>query len=149
MQISDKLPQFIDDSALLLVAGSQEADFYLAKNGEILAIGSVVLEKNHYSDREDFGRRGSIVFESGSKSEKVKTAKRSDFLKLFKEYVKGLSTEQKVKKVYLYAPAENMADLKKALPAAFQKKLLGVFEGNFHKEKPFDILKKIIKKPLK
>ncbi len=149
MQISDKLPQFIDDSALLLVTGSQEADIYLAKNAEILAIGSVVLEKSHYSDREDFGRRGSIVFESDAKSEKIKTAKRTDFLKLFKDYVKDLSVEQKVKKVYLYAPAENLADLKKSLPVALQKKLKGVFEGNFHKEKPFDLLKKIIKKPLK
>ncbi|MFA5770729.1 MAG: hypothetical protein WC894_04525 [Patescibacteria group bacterium] len=149
MIISSKLPQFIDEVALLLVASTQEVDFYLASNAEINNVFHFKLEKTKYSDREDLVKRGTMVFESGAKFEKLRKLERVNFIREFKNDVKEFLSGQKVDKVYLFAPKELLKDLKKSLPAAMLKKLKGGYEGNFQKEKPFDILKKIIKKPLK
>ncbi|MFA6424116.1 MAG: hypothetical protein WCV83_02255 [Candidatus Magasanikbacteria bacterium] len=149
MKISAQLHQFINESALLVVSGTQAANFYIASEGEIAQAGQVTLLKSHYSDRENFGRRGSLVFESGSKIEKMKRSKHSDFLVLVKDFVKQISGEQKFSAVYLFAPTEIMLDIKKTLPAVLVKKIKCVYLGNLHKEKPMDILKKLKKKPLK
>lgn len=149
MIISSKLPQFIDEVALFLVASTQEVDFYLASNAEINNVFHFKMEKTKYSDREDLVSRGTMVFESGAKFEKLRKLERTNFIKEFKDDVKEFLTEHKVNKVYLFAPKELLKELKKSLPATAIKKLKGSYEGNFQKEKPFDILKKIIKKPLK
>lgn len=149
MIISSKLPQFIDEAALFLVASTQELDFYLASNAEINNVFHFKLEKTKYSDREDFSKNGSLNFETGAKFEKLRKLERTNFIKEFKDDVKEFLSNQKVSKIYLFAPKELLKELKKSLPAMALKKLKGSFEGNFQKEKPFDILKKIIKKPLK
>ncbi len=148
MFISSKLPQFMDEMALLLVTSTQEADFYLAGNAEINNVFHFKLEKTKYSDREDLIKRGTMVFESGAKFEKLRKLERDNFIREFKNDVKQFLVEQKVNSVYLFAPKELLKDLKKTLPAIIQKKLKGSYEGNFQKEKPFDLLKKIIIKIL-
>lgn len=149
MIISSKLPQFIDEVALFLVASTQEVDFYLASNAEINNVFHFKIEKTKHSDRDDLTKRGQIVFESAAKFEKLRKLERDNFVREFKVDVKEFLSEQKVNKIYLFAPKELLKELKKSLPATAIKKLKGNYEGNFQKEKPFDILKKIIKKPLK
>ena len=149
MKIPEKLPQFIKEDALLLVSGTQAADFYLASEGTITKVSGIKLPKAHYSDRETFGRRGSNVFSSGSIVEKTKKANHTNFLNLLKEAVKQITSIQKFNTVYLFAPAEIMKDVKKILPATLAKKVKLAVEGNLHKEKVVDILAQMKKKPLK
>ena len=149
MKISQKLPQFEGEVGLIIVCSSQEADFYLASNGQVQKAASFKLEKTKFSDREDFANRGSMVFESGAKFEALRRMERQNFIKGFKDESKQLSNTQKISSVYLLAPDIIIKDLKKALPALWLKKLRLAIEGNFQKEKLDDILKKIVKKPLK
>ena len=149
MKIPEKLPQFINENALLLVSGTQAADFYIASEGAVTKVGGVKLPKTHYSDRETFGRRGSNVFSSGSIVEKTKKANHVNFLNLVKDFVKQLAGEQKLNTVCLFAPAEIMKDIKKILPATLSKKVKLAVEANLHKEKVVDILAQMKKKPLK
>lgn len=146
MKIPEKLHQFVGENALLLVSGTQAADFYLASEGTITKIGGVKLPKVHYSDRETVGRRGSNVFGSGSIAEKTKKSNHINFLMLVKDFVKQLSGQQKLNSVYLFAPAEIVDDVKKVLPAVLNKKVKLVVEGNLHKEKVADILAQMKKK---
>lgn len=149
MKISKNLPQFEGEVGLVIVCSSQEADFYLASNGQVQKAASFKLEKTKFSDREDFANRGSMVFESGAKFEALRITDRQNFIKGFKDEAKQLSSGQKITSVYLLAPDLTIKDLKKALPALWQKKLRFVIEGNFQKAKLDDVLKKIVKKPLK
>lgn len=143
MKIPAQLPQFVDENTLFVVSGIQAADFYLAFKGELESVGNIALEKVHYSDRENFGRRGSLVFGSGDRVGQLKKDKRKDFLNLIEDFTKKLAVEHKIDSIYLFAPAGIIKDIQKSLPAGWVKKIKEIFEGNFHKEKPLVILKKL------
>jgi hypothetical protein len=149
MKISKKSPQFEGKTGLIIVCSGKEADFYLANDGEIQKAASFKMEKIKFSDREDFAGRGSMVFESGAKFEALRIADRQNFIKGFSAEAKKLAAAQKIDSVYLFAPGLTIKDIQKSLPALWQKKLHLAIEGNFQKAKLDDILKKIIKKPLK
>jgi len=149
MKISKKLPQFEGKNGLIIVCSSQEADFYLAHDGQVDKLLHFKLEKPKFSDREDYASRGSRVFESGAKIESVKKEERINFAKTFKEETKQLASEYKVDAVYLFAPSTICKDLQKILPVVLKKKLILTLNGNFQKDKLDDILKKVVKKPLK
>ncbi len=143
MKIPSTLIQFKNKTGLILVTGTEEADFFLAQNSMISGVFHFKLEKTKFSDREDSSRRGSVAFETGAITEKIKKAARRDFVKSFKEETKRLSTEQKIDLVYLFAPDTIIKELEKALPAVLKKNLVKTYIGNFCKESPLNILKKI------
>lgn len=143
MKIPSALLQFKNKTGLILITGTEEARFFVARNGVISDIFHFRLEKTKFSDREDSARRGSVAFETGSKTEQLKRAIRQDFTKNFKEETKRLATEQKIDSVYLFAPDSIIKDLEKALPAILKKKLVKTYIGNFCKESTLNILKKI------
>lgn len=143
MKIPSTLLQFKDKTALLLVTGTEEASFFIARDGIIGNVFQFKLEKTKFSDREDSGRHGTVAFENGGKIEKLKKNDRTNFLKSFKEGIKGLLTEEKIDFVYLFAPDTVTKELSEALPATLKKKLVKTYKGNFCKETALNILKKI------
>lgn len=143
MKIPSTLLQFKGKTALILVTGTEEANFFIARDGVVGNIFHFKLEKTKFSDREDSAQRGSIVFENGGKIEQLKRVARQDFVKTFKEETKKLLTEQKVDLVYLFAPDSINKELEKTLPAVLKKKLVKTYLGNFCKETVPNILKKI------
>lgn len=144
MKISKDLPQFERRSALLIVTGEQEAEFYMARDGAIVKHSSFRVPKPQYSDREDFSRGGgsSRVFESGAKFEARKKLIHREFDRLFKERLK-LIAPQKVDWVYLFCPATVRNEVAGLLPATLKDHLKKTITGNFYKEHPFELLKKL------
>lgn len=144
MKISKTLPQFAKDAALFIVTGTEEADFYLAHDGDLKKIASFVVPKIHYSDREDFGRKGSVVFESGDKASQRKKMIRREFLQGVADNFKKIAgSAAGITAVYVLAPAEVKKEVAAALPAKLKPKLKKIISGNFHKQHPFKWLKKI------
>ena len=144
MKITKTLPQFAKETALLIVTGTEEADFYLARDGSLDKVAAFKVAKSHYSDREDFGRQGSVVFESGDKFSQRKKMFRRDFLQGVKDNLKHIASgHADISVVYLLTPAEVKKDLTAALPTKFKSKVKKVISGNFHKEHPFVWLEKI------
>lgn len=143
MKIPSPLSQFTNKTGLILVTGTEEADFFVAQNGVISSVYHFRLEKIKFSDREDSSRHGGVAFETGANTEQIKKSARQDFVKNFKTETKRLSTEQKIDIVYLFAPATIIKELEIALPIILKKKLIKTYTGNFCKESPTNILKKI------
>lgn len=143
MQIPSELLQFDDKTALILVNGTEEAVFYLAHNGQMDHVADIEFEKIEFSDREDSGRHGSTAFETGTKIEKVKKENRFTFIKNFKEKTDELSKNHKIELVYLLAPETILKELEESLPTSLKNKLVKTFAGNYHKENPVEIIKKI------
>jgi len=141
MKISRELPQF-SKPAMLVVAGLFQADYYLASNGEIERVSTFVIEKDHYSDRESFGHRGSIAFESGDKEGKMKKFFNQEFVRQFRDHFKTACMGNKIQKVYLFAPDSVMTQLKKSISGQTRAPLQAM-EGNFSKEHPFKLLEKL------
>jgi hypothetical protein len=143
MKIPSTLLQFKDKSGLIVVTGTEELNFYIAKDGTINNVFHFVLEKIKFSDREDTGRRGKTAFETDNKIEKIKKEMRQTFLKNFKEEIKKMLTAQNVDLVYIFAPDSVLKELGKELPTILKKKLVKSYVGNFCRETPLNILKKI------
>lgn len=144
MKITKTLPQFVRSVALFIVTGTEEADFYLAHDGNLDKVASFTAPKEHYSDRENFGRRGSVVFESGDKASQRKKTIRRDFLQGIKNNLQIIiKSNTDITAVYLLTPAEVKRDLAAILPAKLKIKVKKVILGNFHKEHPFVWLEKI------
>lgn len=143
MQIPSTLLQFTDKATLILVNGTEEAAFYIAHDGQIDDVAQIEFEKIKFSDREDSGRHGSTAFETGTKIEKVMKENRFTFIKKFKEETDKLSKEHKIELVYLLAPETILKELEESLPTSLKNKLVKTFAGNYHKENPVEIIKKI------
>ncbi len=133
MKIPKQLPQFEGQTALCLVAADQAADFFIAKDGELNKVATIVIEKPEYSDRESVSQRVGLGYESGDKGDKNKKLLRQDLVKQVKEELRKIATPSVV---FLFAPNDAKRDLEAALPRAFAAKLKKVIGGNFHKEQP-------------
>lgn len=139
MKIKRELPQFDKNLTAIIVAGTMDADFYLADKGEINKVATFAVKKSHYSDRESFGRRGSMVFESGDKAGIMKKFLHQEFLKAFKA---NLGSVSNAKTAYLFAPDNVISDLKKVMPKKWEKNLK-MYKGNYGKQHIFELLEKI------
>jgi hypothetical protein len=139
MKIPKNLPQFEKNSGAIIVAGNLNADFYLAKDGEINKVSGFVVEKSKFSDREQAGKYGSVFFQSGDKAAAMKNFLQKESFIAFKSNLKNVSS---AKVVYLFAPGTIMSELQKLLPKKWEK-TLKTYNGNFAKLSLVNLLKKI------
>jgi hypothetical protein len=149
MQISEKLPKFEDGAALLVVGGSQTADFYIAHRGEIERIKHVRIFNPKYSDREGFfERRGdNHTFGSGSVYEDKKEKVHADFLRECEQVIREIfNRHNDVIAVHLFAPGGKKDALRECLPVSKQSLLRQIVRGTYYKEHPFELLKRIQKR---
>lgn len=140
MKISENLRQFNNEAVLFAVTGDFEADFYLAKDGEIDKVDSLLVERRNPEIPEGF-----VAKESGN-IKNIKKFRHAEFAKEFKKHLTALLAKSAVKEAYLFAPAELKNELEKDFPAKLRKSLK-VYEGNFHKEHPFKLLEKVASLP--
>ena len=143
MKISNHLPQFENNLTLFIVAGKQEAAFYLAENGEINKTASFKVAKPIYTDSKAIGGRGNAAYRAVAKAEKEKKSISADFMKEFKSALKILSAENSLSAVYIFCPPTEKASAQAALPAKLKTKLKMLKTGNFTKEHPFKLLEKL------
>lgn len=142
MKITNKLPQF-ENPTLFIVVGLKEAEFFFAHKGEIKKVEQFRIERPDYSDREDYDRRGTIIFESGAKFEKMQKEQRKNLLIQCKMQVENLVDRFSIVELYLFAPIIIMNDLKNILPKNI--KIGGTITGNFQKVEMFSLIKKMNK----
>jgi hypothetical protein len=145
MKISRDLPQFDGEKTLIVVAGKQEARFFLAKDGVIEESQSFQFEKPKYSDREGFfmSRGKSGVYRSGAVYEFKKQRLVKELGSRLKEGFADIAKYNKIDKIYLLSPEHLENDVKKAIPPDYRKKIKFLLKGDYSHFHPFDILDKI------
>ena len=147
MNIQRQLPQFNNQTALLIVTGSQKGVFYLAAASVIEEIGAVNEPVEKYSDHEGFfvSRGGEGVYTSGAVCE----ANKQDHLKKFAKKISSegdrIVREKGVDIVYLFVPDYVIHDLNRTLTSRVKEMVQEKFKGNFVESHPFKLLEKIKK----
>lgn len=145
MQVSRKLPQFSGRAALLIVAGKQVAEFYLAQDGQIRRLNSFQIATPKYSDREGFfitRNHQAGIMRSGAPYEAKEQKIRQDFLREFAQNLRLIEAGTGVDEIYLFSPAEVLLA---KLPKSLAGKVAGEFRGNFYGSHPFVLLQEIAK----
>jgi len=145
MKISQKLHQFTDEKALIIITGAQEADFHIASDSEIDKIDSFKLEKIHFSDSEGFFGRsggGGETGVSGSIKEPPKEEYRQKFLKELTAHLKDIEGKQEITGVYLFTPDYLINMVKDTMSKELQGKIKFTAKGNYYHEHPFELIKK-------
>jgi hypothetical protein len=121
MKIPRELPQFKDESALIVVTGKQEALFYKASRGEIKEIDTVKVPTPHFSDHEGSGHLKELM-------------DRDIVLDLFREIKKRVKEMPlNFSRIYILAPTQIKRRIAAILPDSWRKKVRRVIPGNFYR----------------
>lgn len=145
MRINRHLYQFPDQTTLLFVAGNQEAKIYMAGDGQIQMRAAFQTDRPRYTDNEGFYRkdgRGQTA-RTGAVREIKRQTVTATFLHALKGHLKSAVKNQKIKDAYVFAPKPLQNEIRRAFPAGLQKKIRGVFNGDFCKSHPFELIAKI------
>ncbi len=144
MIISEKLIQF-NKKSLFIVAGRRKSDFYLAFNGEINKIDSIETEGQTYSDNEGFFMRlgHGRFFGAGSVLEENKKEIERKFLKQIKEKTEDIFRKENIEEIYLFASGYIENSFPNYLNDNMRNSITFSFRGNYVKEHPFELIKKI------
>ena len=145
MKISQDLPQFKEENALLIVTGKHEADFFHASHGEIERIAGFKVEKPHYSDREGhFKTRGrGVTVASGAVYEAQKEKILQDFRREFRKALRLALGNNHPDVLYVYTPAYLKNEVYALLPKRIQSLVKKIFSINIYGRHPFEILERI------
>lgn len=143
MFISSQLPQFSDGKALLIVAGKQGADFYMAHQGIIKKTRSFRIDKPTYSERAGARVRGRSSVGSLDSINKDKTI--ANFSKKFNETCRALAGRENgsIEYVYLFASPSIITQVRECVARFFRREPAQIVNGNFNRLHPFDLLKKL------
>jgi hypothetical protein len=126
VQIPRQLPQFKDRSALLIVAGRQDAIFYQVANGRLEALDDFKIQRPQlFAEESQRPARAEII---------------RDFLREFKRRLKFLPD---CTEVWLFAPSRTKNELLRALPAPRRLRLRRVIPGNYYPRSPLELLHKL------
>lgn len=142
MKISTTLPQFTNETALLIVTGTQAATLYIASKGEITKVGAFDVPLPRYSDHEGkFARRGrGQSLSSSSVYEPNKVQHINEFLRELVARAKPLMLKYRVTATYLYSPRYLMPLAKESLAKIIGTTYVMSFQGNYHSEHPRTLL---------
>lgn len=139
--ISEKLPQFTNTGALLIVCGTQDAIIYFAKDGQVEQLEFIEIEKTKYSDNEGFFSSFGRNMVSGASREIDKNDTNKKLVKELESELKNIFQSRKIDEVYIFAPSH--IDIVPSLALANTKLIKKQLKGNYVKKHPFDLLKKI------
>jgi hypothetical protein len=151
MKIKKELPQFEEERVLVIAAGRQTAEIYLAASGVITRAASLRIPAPRYSDREGFfitSGRGQ-TYRSGSVYEVKKEKVGEEFHRILRQELAKIARNSPVDGVYLFVPGYVKNEIRRALPLPLKDKVRAVFEGNHVKKHPSDLLGYLRKSQLK
>ena len=151
MKISQELPNFDDEKALLVVTSKRVADFFVASKGVIKKLKSFEIPDTWVSGKEDFSERSGsgMVYGSGGLNESQKEKIRQKFLIELKKEIKQMIPKYKIESIYLFSPNYLINSIREALPNSAVKKIKGFLKGNYCSHHPFELLEKIKDKLIK
>ncbi len=137
MKIPDRFAH-LSNSALVLAAGKFEACIYVLQNGRVVEDEDIRKERLTYSDREGFFGRTEQHGQSlgaGTANEDTQEDKvHKEFLNDLANHVSELAGNYAIEKVLLFAPAENLPEVRNSLSSDLRTRIFLEAPGNFVKQ---------------
>lgn len=145
MKIPKQLPQFNGKMGLIMACGIHTAVIYSCHHGNLKQESTFTIPNPKFSDREGFfmhGGKGKIL-RSGSVYEDQKEEEKKRFTKELTKELKKLESQLPIADIYIFAPSEVFHDIYDHVPKDLQDHVKGTFTGNYTKEHPLVLLRKI------
>lgn len=146
MKISQKLPQFKEEQALIALIGNREGRFYLAHDGIIEELRSFVFDGLKYPDSQDYfvEENGTRTIRTNAIWDPKKKRMKIELLDQLKDNLKWILTRNKIDSIYLICPKDLKNRIKDEIPDSAAKKLKLLLVGDYyHILHPFTLLQKI------
>ncbi len=148
MKIPSENYQFSNEKTIILVTGAQGALVYFANEGEVDLVSEIEADKIEDTDKSGIFRvkRPKMVHHGVSfedKQEKIKDKTTKDFLKKLRVELKELKVSEGVDSVFLFTPDFMEGHILESFPSEMKDRVKNVFVGNYRKEHPLDLVKKI------
>lgn len=143
MKIAQQFPQFKKERALVILTGTQEAEFYLAGDGSMDKIEMFRIPRIKYSDKEGLAVRTGKTGVTGGGSRSVKEQYQQDFAAKFKATVKDIIGRIKPTQITIISPI--MGEVEQMLPVALKKVVNMRLKKNLCERHPEEILEHIKK----
>jgi len=149
MKISKDLMQFNGGASLLLVAGREDAKFYIAQNGNISRVDAFRVKKLEYSDREGYsekrmsgeaGQRHHKISVAGSEYEMKNPMLIHDFLMLVLSEFNKVARRYEIERIYFFCAPYMKKRIKKVFPTVYQRKIIMTIDGDYHAIHPFKLI---------
>jgi len=146
MKISQPLPQFEKERAIIAVLGRKNGVFYFAHNGIIKKVDQFDVEPKSYSDREGFFSSSGHgeFFGAGIPLKDLREYVRAKFLSEIGERIKHLEKSNKANALYIFSPQGLIPLVLGAVSTEQRNKIIKeVIAGNITKKHPLELIKKI------
>lgn len=119
MKIAQQFPQFKKERALIVVTGTQEAEFYIAADGVIEKIETFRIPRIKYSDKEGLSVRTGKTGVTGGGSHSVKEQYQQAFVAKFKIAAKDTIARTLPTQILIISPV--IAEVEGLLPTQAKK----------------------------
>ncbi len=137
MKIPDRFSH-LSNSALVLAAGKFEACIYVLQSGRVVEDEDIRKERLTYSDREGFFGRteqhgrslGAGTANEDTQEDKV----HREFLNDLANHIRELTGNYAIEKVILFAPAEDLPEVRNSLSSDLRTRIFLEVKGNFVKQ---------------
>jgi hypothetical protein len=136
-KISEKLYQFKDEIAMVIVAAKQEGRIYRASNGEIELLEEFRIPKPVFSDDEGLPEEG------GHKENDAELQLHHEYLEHFEKLFRSFAPDFKPNHIYLFAPIHMTRELEGIIKPVFGPLPIKTINGIFTKEFPHEFLERI------
>lgn len=147
MRISEKLPQFSHAPALLVVSGEYEAHFYKAFQGEVTLLQTIKHVPREEIPGKDEGFLSRSASMPGVGAVSAKGTRELNIRKKFYREVAHVLEEkvryEDIKSIHFFAPHQVTTQVKLLLDVPTKALLKEETEGNFTKESPIDIIRRM------
>jgi hypothetical protein len=143
MKIAQQFPQFKKERALLILTGTQEAEFYLAGDGSMEKVEMFRIPRIRYSGNEGLSVRTGKTGVTGGGSKSNKEQYQQEFTAKFKAMAKDVVTRVMPTRIMIISPV--VAEVE-GLMATTAKKLVTMrLRKNLCERHPEEILEHVQK----
>lgn len=147
MKIAQQFPQFKKERALMILTGTQEAEFYLAGDGSMEKVEMFRIPRIKYSDKEGLSVRTGKTGVTGGGSGSVKEQYQQEFTAKFKGTAKDVITRVMPTQIMIVSPI--IGEVEQLLPATAKKLVVMQLKKNLcerHMEEILEHVKKALGK---
>lgn len=143
MKIAQQFPQFKKERVVLIVTGTQEAEFYLAGDGSMEKVEMFRIPRIRYSGNEGLAVRTGKTGVTGGGSKSTKEQYQKEFAAKFKATAKDVITRTVPTQIAIISPI--MGEVEQMMPPAARKAVVMRLKKNLCERHPEEILEHIKK----